>query len=147
MAIVVDVFAMIYTVYITVDEYISKPLGLRSVRAKLRLMFLDLLFIVLGAANLALAMEGISHGQGCGSDDSVKTCHLQKALAGVLQIVLVAWLVTFAISLFRYISCAHLLEDETLTSKQINRTCGTELSALYFILLGADSAVLVNDTT
>lgn len=102
MAIVVDTIAMVYTVYITLDEYISKPLGLRSIKAKLRLIFLDLYFIVFEAANLALAMEGIGHGQGCGPKDTLWICHRQKALAAVLNIALIAWLLTFAVSVLRY---------------------------------------------
>ena len=112
MAIVVDVIAMVYTVYITVDEYISKPLGLRSVRAKLRLIFLDLFFIVFEAANLALAFESLSDpGQACvpGPGDSrdelvdISICRRQKALASVLFIALVAWLLTFAVSVLRLV--------------------------------------------
>ncbi|KAI9876788.1 MAG: hypothetical protein M1823_007212, partial [Watsoniomyces obsoletus] len=34
MAIIVDVIAVIYSIYITYDEYFSKPLGLRPARAK-----------------------------------------------------------------------------------------------------------------
>jgi hypothetical protein len=52
MAIVVDVVAMPYIGYITWDEYTGKPLGLRSPKAKMRLVLLDLLFIVFESANL-----------------------------------------------------------------------------------------------
>lgn len=37
MAIVVDVIALIYLVWITYDEYSGKPLGLRSPKAKMKL--------------------------------------------------------------------------------------------------------------
>ena len=46
MAIIVDAVAMIYLLYITYDEYSGKPLGLRPANAKMRLIFLDLFFIV-----------------------------------------------------------------------------------------------------
>lgn len=110
MAIIVDVIAMVYTVYITVDEYISKPLGLRSVRAKLRLIFLDLFFIVFEAANLALAFESLSQSggackKGTGSNDKTNRgiCDRQQALASVLLIALIAWLLTFAVSVLRLV--------------------------------------------
>ncbi|KAL8822423.1 MAG: hypothetical protein Q9191_006843 [Dirinaria sp. TL-2023a] len=63
LAIVVDTIALVYLVYITYDEYTGAPLGLRSARAKMRLIFLDLIFIVFNSANLSLAYEGI-HGHG-----------------------------------------------------------------------------------
>lgn len=37
MAIVVDVVALIYLIWITYDEYSGKPLGLRSPKAKMKL--------------------------------------------------------------------------------------------------------------
>jgi hypothetical protein len=37
MAIVVDAIALVYTIYITYDEYSGKPLGLRSPSIKMRL--------------------------------------------------------------------------------------------------------------
>ena len=98
MAIVVDVVAMIYLLYITYDEYTGKPLGLRSAKAKLRLIFLDLFFIVFDSANLSLAFEAVGH------EDCIKQiCSRQEALASVLLIALIAWLLTFAISVLRYV--------------------------------------------
>ena len=102
MAIVVDAIALMYIIYITHDEYTGKPLGLRSARAKMRLIFLDLFFIVFDSANLSLAFEAIS-------DSNVPpvcllgfyVCDLQQALASVLLIALIAWMMTFAISVLR----------------------------------------------
>ena len=96
MAIIVDVVAMIYLLYITYDEYTGKPLGLRSAKAKMRLIFLDLFFIVFDSANLSLAFEALGYG-----DCLAQICSRQKALASVLLIALIAWLLTFSISVLR----------------------------------------------
>lgn len=124
MAVVVDVVAIVYTVYITYDEYTSKPLGLRSHYAKMRLIFLDLAFIVFDSANLSLAFQALTDsrwackegtdvidpfnpfdgGMGCPYVKSI--CTRQKALTATLLIALIAWLTTFAISTMR---CAALL--------------------------------------
>ena len=113
MAIVVDAIALIYILYITYDEYTGKPLGLRSARAKMRLIFLDLIFIVFDSANLSLAYEGLittSSGVCSESLDQQALCSRQKGLASVLLIALVAWLLTFSISVLRSVytvSCHH----------------------------------------
>ncbi|KAL1608010.1 hypothetical protein SLS60_002949 [Paraconiothyrium brasiliense] len=116
MAILVDVVAIVYTVYITYDEYTSKPLGLRSHYAKMRLVFLDLAFIVFDSANLSLAFQALTDsrwackdgtdltdplngGTGCPYIKSI--CTRQKALTATLLIALIAWLTTFAISTMR----------------------------------------------
>ena len=96
MAIVVDAVALVYLLYITYDEYSGKPLGLRPAKAKMRLIFLDLFFIVFDSANLSLAFEAIE-----GNCD-LHVCSLQKALASVLLIALIAWLLTFSISVMRW---------------------------------------------
>lgn len=95
MAIVVDAVALVYLLYITYDEYSGKPLGLRPAKAKMRLIFLDLFFIVFDSANLSLAFEAIE------GDCQERICDQQKALASVLLIALIAWLLTFSISVMR----------------------------------------------
>ena len=103
MATIVDGFALFYLIGITYDEYTGKPLGLRSATAKMRLIFLDLLFIVCDSANLCLALEAVAHlVPGCIDCNQ----HWLKALAAVLLIALVSWILTFAISVLRY---AHLI--------------------------------------
>lgn len=97
MAIVVDAVALVYLLYITYDEYSGKPLGLRPAKAKMRLIFLDLFFIVFDSANLSLAFEAIK-----GNCES-QVCSRQKALASVLLIALIAWLLTFSISVMRLV--------------------------------------------
>ena len=100
MAIIVDAVALVYILYITYDEYTGKPLGLRSAKAKMRLIFLDLFFIVFDSANLSLAFQALSDVSGiCTSEDPV--CAQQKALASVLLIALIAWLLAFSISVLR----------------------------------------------
>lgn len=103
MAIIVDAIALVYILYITYDEYSGKPLGLRSARAKMRLLFLDLFFIVFDSANLSLAFEAVSHSNSdCKKGILTKElCRSQKALASVLLIALISWLLTFSISVFR----------------------------------------------
>ncbi|OAP58326.1 hypothetical protein AYL99_07416 [Fonsecaea erecta] len=74
MAVIVDAIAIVYTIYITYDEYFSKPLGLRRARAKVRLMLLDLFFIVFQSANLSLSFESLTVDEGaCKTGDSVRT--------------------------------------------------------------------------
>lgn len=97
MAIVVDAVALVYLLYITYDEYSGKPLGLRPAKAKMRLIFLDLFFIVFDSANLSLAFENIQ------GDCHESVCTRQKALASVLLIALIAWLLTFSISVMRLV--------------------------------------------
>ena len=100
MAIIVDAVALPYIIYITYDEYTGKPLGLRRAKAKMRLIFLDLFFIVFDSANLSLAFEALSDFEGTCLPQSA-VCDQQTALAAVLLIALIAWLMTFSISVLR----------------------------------------------
>ncbi|KIX05736.1 uncharacterized protein Z518_03708 [Rhinocladiella mackenziei CBS 650.93] len=112
MAIIVDAIALVYTIYITYDEYFSKPLGLRSARAKVRLILLDLFFIIFQSANLSLSFESLTVDEGaCKVGDSPKTsnrfdnvCSRAEALSGVLLVSLTAWLMTFSVSVLRYVN-------------------------------------------
>ncbi|KAL2865334.1 phospholipase D regulator [Aspergillus lucknowensis] len=110
MAIIVDAVALVYLIYITWDEYTSKPLGLRSPSAKARLILLDLFFIVFDSANLSLAFESLSSAEGACTVAQINQtlapknddiCDRQIALASVLLIALIAWLITFSISVLR----------------------------------------------
>ncbi|PVH97143.1 hypothetical protein DM02DRAFT_644381 [Periconia macrospinosa] len=114
MAILVDIVAIIYTIYITYDEYTSRPLGLRSHNAKMRLIFLDLAFIVFDSANLSLAFQALTDEQWACKNASEQAgfsfdncpyrsdiCVRQKALTATLLVALVAWLGTFTISTLR----------------------------------------------
>jgi hypothetical protein len=108
MAIIVDVVAVVYTGYITYDEYFSKPLGLRNAKAKIRLVLLDLFFIVFQSANLSLSFESLTVDEGaCVIGDDAYTvrfddvCARQRALSAVLLVSLVAWMMTFSVSCLR----------------------------------------------
>ena len=107
MAVIVDAIALVYIGYITYDEYFSKPLGLRRARAKVRLILLDLFFIVFQTSNLSLAFESMSSETGAcvtGPDNHntlPDICARTRALAVVLLISLIAWLMTFSISVLR----------------------------------------------
>ncbi len=96
MAIIVDAVAMVYLVGVMYDEYSGKPLGLRPPSAKMRLIFLDLIFIVFDSSNLSLAFETLQDSP----NRNVQTSK-QRALASVLLIALIAWLTTFSISVMR----------------------------------------------
>ena len=115
MAIAVDAVALVYILYITYDEYTGKPLGLRSARAKMRLLFLDLVFIVFDSANLSLAFEGLVQVEGGACDaggsplDQAPICRRQRALASVLLIALIAWLLTFSTSVLRSVYSPNLM--------------------------------------
>ena len=116
MAIVVDVIAVPYLCYITWDEYTGKPLGLRSPKAKIRLVLLDLFFVIFEAANLALAFEALTDSKGsCQDGDngtSSTVCAREKGLCGVLMISIVAWSLTFAVSIFRLVERVGGREDD-----------------------------------
>ena len=102
MAIIVDAVAMVYLLYIAYDEYSGKPLGLRSASAKMRLIFLDLFFIVFDSANLSLAFETFRDPLCTApSPNEEGICARQKGLVSVLLIALIAWLLTFSISVMR----------------------------------------------
>lgn len=112
MAIIVDAVALVYLVYITYDEYTGKPLGLRSPSAKMRLVLLDLFFIVFDSANLSLAFASLSDVRGACTNATINDrpdekndpiCARQTALASVLLVALIAWLLTFCISAFRLV--------------------------------------------
>jgi hypothetical protein len=125
MAIIVDVVAVLYTVYITYDEYTSKPLGLRSHNAKMSLIFLDLAFIVFESANLSLAFQALTDEKWACRDAvspnehvcpyTRSICVRQKALTATLMIALFAWIGTFTISTLRYVNLAWHESYDSLT--------------------------------
>jgi hypothetical protein len=112
MAIIVDIIALVYILYITYDEYTGKPLGLRSPKAKMRLILLDLFFIVFDSANLSLAFDALSDVRwSCRDVDGTTPrggplCVRQRALSSVLLVALVAWITTFSISVLRCVTSA-----------------------------------------
>lgn len=115
MAICVNTIAVVYIVYIAHDEFSGKPLGLRNPYGKLRLILLDLLFIIFCSANLALAFNTLFDKRWVctvdGRSDSSSSvlssvggiCEKQRALSAFLFLMLVMWVTTFSISIIRVI--------------------------------------------
>lgn len=104
MAIAVDVIAMPYIFYITYFEYMGKPLGLRDAKVKISLVLGDLVFIVFESANASLAFDAVTDQVGaCKVADSGTVCRRQAALCAILLLALLAWTLTFTVSIFRYV--------------------------------------------
>ncbi|KAK9321968.1 hypothetical protein V1517DRAFT_324870 [Lipomyces orientalis] len=114
MAICVQSIAMVYLVYITYDEYSGKPLGLRNAKDKIKLIMLDLLFIIFSSANLALSFNTLYDSQWLCQSPSTPgeidntpydfpICSRQRGLASFLFLVLLMWVMTFTISIFRVV--------------------------------------------
>lgn len=120
MAIACQSVALVYLIYTTYDEYTGKPLGLRDIYSKMRLIMLDLLFIIFSSANLSLAFNtlydslwlcnpdgpsGVGAPAGATNplyvpyDKSI--CERQRLLASFLFLCLISWVTTFTISIFR----------------------------------------------
>lgn len=113
-AIVVQSFAMVYIVYIAYDEYSGKPLGLRDPLGKLKLIMLDVLFIIFCSANLSLAFSSLFDTDWvCKAKPDLSLglkvlqvgflCRRQRALVAFLVLVVFLWLLTFAISIIRVV--------------------------------------------
>ncbi|KAG5361591.1 Regulator of phospholipase D SRF1 [Yarrowia sp. C11] len=114
MALVVQSIALVYIVYITYDEYSGKPLGLRDAGSKIRLIMLDLLFIIFSSANTALAFNTMCDNRWvCRTDEDLSDpdpmpynyamCSRQKGLVAFLLMILFSWVSTFSISIFRLV--------------------------------------------
>jgi len=105
MAVVVDVVAIPYILYVTWDEYTGKPLGLRSAKTKIRLVLLDVFFIIFESANLALAFAALADDNGSCRDAvngfNFVICSRVKALCAILMLALISWSATFSVSIFR----------------------------------------------
>lgn len=151
-AIIVDVIAIPYILYITWDEYTGKPLGLRSPKAKIRLVLLDLFFIIFESANLALAFGALTDNDGAcqvGPDTSRNgvVCGRVKALCAILMIALISWSLTFTVSIFRYVCLslrASLKANVNVVTGWSNgleaEKTGTENLGNSFIASGVDQA-------
>lgn len=115
MAICVNAIAIVYIVFIAYDEFSGKPLGLRNPFGKLRLILLDLLFIIFCSANLALAFNTLFDKQWVCTNDVGSTgnarqypkvsyiCKKQRALSSFLFVMLFMWVVTFTVSIVRVV--------------------------------------------
>ncbi|KAI5866764.1 hypothetical protein GGS23DRAFT_551963 [Durotheca rogersii] len=107
-AIVIDVVAIPYILYMIWDEYTGKPLGLRAPAQKVSLTLLDLVFIVLKSASTALAFEALVYhsGDGLSTDPHLAamgkvSVHLARGLAALTLVGLIAWILNFTINVFR----------------------------------------------
>ena len=96
-------------------------LGLRSVAAKIWLLLCDLYFIVFASSNLSLAFDALlDHRWACYDEplvhlgdqsqevqatcpDNPAVCYKQWVLSGVLVVCLIAWCMTFSISVLRVV--------------------------------------------
>ncbi|ABN64962.2 predicted protein [Scheffersomyces stipitis CBS 6054] len=115
MAIVVQCCAVLYVIYIAYDEYHGEPLGLRDPLGKMKLIMLDLLFIIFSSANLSLTLNTLYDDEWvCKSNNKLESvgvyspvigpiCRRQRALAAFLFLVLCLWVVTFTISIIRVV--------------------------------------------
>ncbi|EGV62843.1 hypothetical protein CANTEDRAFT_126002 [Yamadazyma tenuis ATCC 10573] len=121
MAIVVQCLAIVYVAYISYDEYTGKPLGLRDPLGKMKLIMLDLLFIIFSSANLSLTFNTLYQDEWvCQSDRDediasssstisfftptvASICRRQRGLAAFLFLVLNLWVLTFTISIIRLV--------------------------------------------
>lgn len=110
MAICVQTIALVYLGYIAYDEFKSKPLGIRNPVEKMRLILLDLLFIIFSSANLSLSFNTLYDSRWVCIVDLTSIypkvesiCHLQQALCAFLFVILFMWVFTFSISIMRVI--------------------------------------------
>lgn len=115
MAICVNTIAIVYIIGVAHDEFSGKPLGLRNPFSKLRLILLDLLFIIFSSANLALAFNTLYDKQWICTDDGSSSghsykypkvpyiCKKQEALSAFLFVMLSMWVITFTISIVRVV--------------------------------------------
>ncbi|RDA90156.1 hypothetical protein CP533_2199 [Ophiocordyceps camponoti-saundersi (nom. inval.)] len=96
-AVVVDCVAIPYIGYMIYDEYTGKPVGLRSGVSKIRLILLDVFFIIFKSASTALAFEGIAYHR----LEELQNLNLSTVL-GVFELVgLMSWTMTFVVNVFR----------------------------------------------
>ncbi|KAG0671057.1 hypothetical protein C6P45_001344 [Maudiozyma exigua] len=114
MAICVNSIAVFYTIYIAADEFSGQPIGLRNPLSKLKLILLDLLFIIFSSANLALAFNTRYDQQWVCTTEYMESglykfpkisyiCRKQKALSSFLFVLLFMWVGVFSISIIRVV--------------------------------------------
>jgi len=114
MAICVNSIAVFYTIYIAGDEFSGQPIGLRNPLSKLKLILLDLLFIIFSSANLALAFNTRYDQQWVCTTDYMDSglykfprisyiCRKQKALSSFLFVLLFMWVGVFIIRIIRVV--------------------------------------------
>lgn len=111
--------ALFYLIYVGYDEFSGKPLGLRDAKEKVRLIMLDVLFIIFASATLSLAFNTLYDSLWlCQVDPddissipyaqsflpyNAQICSRQRVLASFLFLSLVSYVSTFTISIFRLV--------------------------------------------
>lgn len=118
MAICVNSIACVYVIYIAIDEFRAAPIGLRNLLDKMKVVLLDILFIIFSSANLALAFNTRYDREWvCSSyylDNTISQathvspsvpyiCRKQKALSSFLFILLFAWVINVIFSMLRIV--------------------------------------------
>lgn len=112
-AIIIDSVAIPYIVYMTWDEYTGKPLGLRQPGQKVSLTLLDVIFIAFKSASTALAFEALVYHTGKSSTvEETTNKRLAQALAALMLVGLISWILNFTISVFRLAEKLGGLDDE-----------------------------------
>ncbi|KAL8411869.1 hypothetical protein RB596_001200 [Gaeumannomyces avenae] len=96
-AIAVDSVAIPYIGYITWDDHMGKPLGLRLAKERVKLILMDLFFIMFKAASTGLAFETLIYSR------VHATFGLLRALAAFELIGLVSWATTLIANVFRVV--------------------------------------------
>ncbi len=96
-AIVVDVVAIPFIGYITVDDYTGKPLGLRRPKERIQLILMDLFFIIFKSASTALGFEALLFF------NTAETLVFLRALAAFELIGLISWAMTLTMNVFKEI--------------------------------------------
>jgi hypothetical protein len=107
-AVSVDCVAIPFIGYMIWDEYTGKPLGLRSVRSKVSLILLDLVFIIFKSASTALAFQSLAYNSVAG--DASRS--LASALAVFQLLGLMAWALNFTVNIFRVVERLGGAEDD-----------------------------------
>ncbi|KAI1253397.1 hypothetical protein MGN70_005605 [Eutypa lata] len=117
-AIIIDSVAIPYIVYMTWDEYTGKPLGLRRPAQKVSLTLLDVIFIAFKSASTALAFEALVYHTGKSSTvEEATNKRLAKALAALMLVGLISWILNFTISVFRLAEKLGGLDDQNRVNR------------------------------
>ncbi len=104
LTVIVSGTAAVFLLFITYDEYSSKPLGLRAPSVKLRLLLLDLVFVVAMTANMTQSAHNFWARAYVAAAKPLRERRQQVALITILAVTLAVWLVTFVITAFRLVA-------------------------------------------
>jgi hypothetical protein len=106
--------AIVFTLVVMTDEFLSPPIGLRPAFTKLSITLADLFFIMLNIANLTITFSLILDGPVCHtSPKQLRQCKLSHALCVILFFGAVAWTITFSVTLVRLVSAVSGMTDDT----------------------------------